>query len=108
MRTSSQIAVVNRVNIPIKAIESYINTNINRHTTKRRRHIQFDAFSFTYENIDCCSAYVPVNGTIEISFADEGTHNFRSISVPVTTSYFFTCAKGKDEVYTVAWGTSLS
>jgi hypothetical protein len=108
MKTSSQIAVVNKVNIPVKAIENYINTNINRSETRRRKKIQFNAFSYYFENIDSCSAYVPVNGIVEISLAEEGTHNFRSVNVNVSTIYFFTCAKGKDEIYKVVWGTSLS
>jgi len=108
MKTSSQIEVVNKVNIPVKAIETYINTNINRHKTGNSKNIRFNAFSYEFENIDCCSAYVPVNGVVEISFADETKCNFRSINVQVATCYFFTCAKGKDEIYKIAWGTSLS
>jgi hypothetical protein len=108
MKTSSQIAVINRVNIPVKAIENYINTNINRCDTRKRKKIHFNAFSYYFENIDCCSAYVPVNGVVEISLAKEGTHNFKSVNVNVSTIYFFTCAKGKDEIYKMAWGTSLS
>lgn len=108
MKTSSQIAVVNKVNIPVKAIENYINTNINRNGTAKSKALRFNAFSYAFENIDCCSAYVPVNGVVEISFADGKTQNFRCVNVQVATCYFFTCAKGKDEIYKVAWGTSLS
>src|SRR3982751_2681816 len=108
MKTSSTIAVINKINIPVKAIENYINTNINRSTARRKKNIRFNAFSYTYENIECCSAYVPINGVVEISLADEGTPNFRSINVHVETTYFFTCAKGKDDIYKIAWGTSMS
>jgi hypothetical protein len=107
MKTSSSIAVINKINIPVKAIENYINTNINREPTGRG-NMRFNALSSSYENIDCCSAYVPVNGIIEISFTDERSPHFRSVNVQVATCYFFTCAKGKDQLYKVAWGTSLS
>ncbi len=108
MKTSSQIEVVNKVSIPVKAIENYINNNINRNNASKSKNIRFNAFSYEFENIDCCSAYVPVSGVVEISFADETKHNFASANVQVATCYFFTCAKGEDEIYKIVWGTSLS
>jgi len=108
MKTSYQISVVNKVNIPVKAIEDYINAKTNRRNTGKSDHIKFNAFAYPFENIDCCSAYVPVNGVVEISYADEQDHNFKSVNVQVATCYFFTCASGKNEMYKVAWGTSLS
>ena len=108
MKTSSPIEVVNKVNIPVTAIESYINNNINRNNAVKSRNICFNAFSCQFESINCCSVYVPVNGVVEISFADETKHNLRPVNVQIATCYFFTCAKGKDETYKIAWGTSLS
>jgi hypothetical protein len=105
---TSELAVINKVNIPVEAIENYINENIDRDENGKRKNISFNAFSCTFENIDCCSAYVPVNGSVEISLADERVHDLLSVDVQISTFYFFTCAKGKDEIYKVIWGTSLS
>ena len=108
MKTSPPIEVISRMHIPVKAIENYINTNINRLKTKTDRNPYFNALSHSFEKIDCCSAYVDVNGTVEICFKDGRPNNFKSVKVNVATKYFFTCAQGKDQLYKVAWGTSLS
>jgi len=108
MKTSSSIEVISKMDIPVQAIEKYINTNINRLKTKTNKDTHFNAFSHSFEKVDCCSAYVDVNGTVEICFKDGRPNNFRSVKVNVATKYFFTCAQEKDQLYKVAWGTSLS
>jgi len=60
MKTSSSIEVISKIDIPEKAIEKYINTNVNRLKTKTNRDTFFNAFSHPFEKIDCCSAYVDV------------------------------------------------
>ena len=108
MKTSSSIEVISKINIPEKVIEKYINTNINKLKTKTNKGTLFNAFSHSLKKIDCCSAYVDVNGTVEICFRDGRPNNFRSVNVNVSTKYFFTCAQGEDQLYRVVWGTSLS
>lgn len=109
MKKTSTISVTNNVDIPVKAIEDYVNTNINKSLAGRRTSQQFrDSFSTSYETIDCCSAYVPVTGTIEILFKDEKTGMNNKQTVQVESSYFFTCAKGNEDLYKVAWSCSLS
>jgi len=108
MKTSSSIEVISKMDIPVTAIENYVNTNINRLKTKTNNDMSFNAFSHSFEKVECCSAYVDVNGTVEICFRDGRPNNFRSVNVKMSTKYFFTCAQGKDQLYKVAWGTSLS
>jgi len=106
MKTSSSIEVISKINIPEKAIGKYINRNINRLKTKTNKGPLFNAFSHSFEKINCCSAYIDVNGVVEICFRDGRPNNFRSVNV--STKYFFTRAQGKDQLYKVVWGTSIS
>src|SRR3954452_18790611 len=81
MKTSSSIEVISKMDIPVTALEKYINTNINRLKTKNNKSTGFNAVSHSFEKIDCCSAYVDVNGTVEICFKDGKQNNFRSVNV---------------------------
>jgi hypothetical protein len=108
MKTSSTIEVISKIAVPVKEIEKYINTNINRTRNKTRKGTGFNLFSHAYEKIDCASAYADLEGTVEIFFRDGRRDNFRSINVTTSTRYFCTCAKGKGKLYKVAWATSLS
>jgi hypothetical protein len=107
MKKSPSIEVISKMQIPVNAIEKYVNININR-PVKRNNRTYFNAFSHSFEQINCCSAYVDVNGTVEIYFKNGRPNNFRSVNVKVETKFFFTCAQGRDQLYKIAWGTSLS
>jgi hypothetical protein len=108
MKKSPSIEVISKMEIPVTAIERYVNTNINRLEGAADNGPHFNAFSHSFEKINCCSTYVDVNGTIEICFRDGTPNNFIAVNVNVAAKYFFTCAQGKDQLYKVAWGTSLS
>ena len=54
------------------------------------------------EALETSSTEAYVSGNMEIDSADE------HIYMPFITSFLFTCIKGKDGVYKMEWGASMS
>lgn len=76
----------------------------NRQKKKRSN----TSFSKYFEEIDWSSATSRVEGSVEISYIREDDDEIAKITIPITTSFIFTCTKGIDEYYEVAWMVSLS
>ena len=99
-------SVKSNIILPEITLENYI----NNFPDKRRRQNNLSAgnsFSNHFENIEARSAHAPVTGTVEIVFSVDEKNN-RSVNVPVTTGFFFTCTRGKEGLYKVNWNCSMS
>jgi hypothetical protein len=106
MKQSSIItSVESRITVPqLELSNFYINPlSLNSKPKKTKR-----SFSKYFEEIDWSSASSKVEGSIEITYINDGENEIESLILPVTTSFVFTCTKGKDEYYEVAWMISLS
>jgi hypothetical protein len=57
---------------------------------------------FNLEALETSSTETYTSGTV--SFTD----NDENINMPFITSFFFTCVKGKDNEYKLAWASSMS
>ncbi|MDP4264883.1 MAG: hypothetical protein Q8941_20310 [Bacteroidota bacterium] len=55
-----------------------------------------------FEALETSSTETYVSGTVSLSDKDE------SINMPFTSSFLFTCIKGKDDHYKLTWAISLS
>jgi len=109
MKTSPvTITVTNRVSIPLRAIEDYVNFRINHNSMQLPTYSHLLPVSEWLENIDCCSAYVQASGALDIVCANERKGTAKLISSAVETNYLFTCIRNKDGLYKVAWCSSLS
>ena len=54
------------------------------------------------EALETSSTETYVSGTLAMEFEDE------QINMPFITNFLFTCTKGKDGIYNLEWGSSLS
>src|SRR5215510_2490671 len=54
------------------------------------------------EALDTSSTAPYVSGTLAMEFEDQ------QVNTPFITSFLFTCTKGKDGIYNLEWGSSLS
>ena len=54
------------------------------------------------EALETSSSTIYLSGTV--AFDEKGEH----LEIPFITNFLFTCVKGADDVYKLAWSTSLS
>lgn len=108
MKQSSIItSVESRITVPKLSLSNFYTNPVTDNANlknKKNNHI----FGKYFEEIDWSSASSKVDGSIEISYIKEVDNSIEQITLPVVTSFLFTCTKGADEYYEVAWIISLS
>lgn len=99
-------AVKSNMTIPDITLENYINNFPNKRSRKNTLDT-VNSFSNHFENIEVCSAHAPVTGTVEIVFSVD-RKDTKSVNLPITTGFFFTCTRGRKNLYKVNWSCSMS
>lgn len=108
MKQSSIItSVESRITVPQLSLSNFY-TNPFGESTKQKKKKSKSTFAKYFEEIDWSSATSKVDGFVEITCVKGENYDIEYITVPVVTSFMFTCTKGSDEYYEVAWITSLS
>lgn len=106
-QTSIITSVESKITVPQLALSNFY-LNPKDETNRKKKKRSKTSFSKYFEEIDWSSATSRVEGSVEISYIKEDDDEIANISIPVTTSFIFTCTKGVDEYYEVAWMVSLS
>ena len=108
MKQSSIItSVESRITVPQLSLSNFY-TNPLEDSTKQKKKKGKSTFANYFEEIDWSSATSKVDGYVEITCVKGENYDIEYITVPVVTSFMFTCTKGNDEYYEVAWMISLS
>ncbi|MEI6946984.1 hypothetical protein V9K67_07250 [Paraflavisolibacter sp. H34] len=107
MKNSKHItSVESKVKLPEATVESYINHRYQKTRTDRDASGAYDFSSDHFEQIDICSAYSPVYGTLEI-VCNTG-YSIYSMNVPVSTRFLIICTRELESAYKLTWSFSLS
>jgi hypothetical protein len=100
-------SVESRITVPQLTLSNFYSNPMEestKHTEKRKNNKICNYF----DKIDWSSAESKVDGYVEITCVKGENYEIEYITVPVVTSFMFTCTKGSDEYYEVAWMISLS
>lgn len=92
--------------MPQLSLTNFYTNPLEDNTKKKKKSKR--KFSKYFEEIDWSSTTSKVEGYVEITFVKNENNEVENITVPVITSFIFTCTKGNDEYYEVAWVLSLS
>jgi hypothetical protein len=108
MKQSSIItSVESRITVPQLSLSNFYSNPLEK-STKQKKKKNNSSFSKFFEEIDWSTATSKVDGCVEITCVKGENYDIENITVPVVTSFMFTCTKGSDEYYEVAWIVSLS
>ena len=99
-------SVESRIKVPQLSLSNfYIKPSEESNKRKKKKDSTFSRY---FDEIDWSSASSKVEGYVEITCVKGENYEVENITVPVVTSFIFTCTKGSDEYYEVAWMVSLS
>jgi hypothetical protein len=100
-------SVESRITVPQLTLSNFY-SNPLEDNTKQKEKKKNNTFCSFFEAIDWSSAESKADGYVEITCVKSENYEIEYITVPVVASFMFTCTKGSDEYYEVAWIISLS
>jgi hypothetical protein len=102
MKQSSIItSVESKITVPQLTLSNFYTSPLGN-STKQKKKMEHK-FSKYFEEIDWSSTTSKVEGCVEITCVKGELYDIENITIPVVTSFIFTCTKGSDEYYEVAW-----
>jgi predicted glycosyltransferase len=107
-KTSGITSVETKAAFQEHLIEKFVQQNLPPKEPRKSKTSGMGGFSQGYQDIECCAAEIPVNGTIEIFIATKDPEGLRRISIPVTSRFIVFCVREEHSDYKVAWSSSLS
>jgi hypothetical protein len=106
-KTPEISSVESKVFIPVMVLENYMNKTNREDILDESAGINRVIRNGSFENIGWRSAHSPVKGTVEINFT-ESRNNFKSVSLPVCSTFLVTCTRNNGGMFQVTWSLSLS
>jgi len=100
-------SVESRITVPQLSMSNFYSNPLEESTGQKKKKNN-NKFSSYFEEIDWSSAISKADGCVEITCVKSDNYDIDYLTVPVMTSFIFTCTKGNDEYYEIAWITSLS
>lgn len=67
-----------------------------------------DYFSVNYENINCCSVHLPIEGRLDMLFDSDYPGTIRRVIVPIQSAFLVTCVKQGTGDFKLTWSSSMS
>lgn len=103
--TSNITSVESRIKVPTLTLNNFYSNPVEK--TGLVKNKTSNTFSEYFEEIDWSSASAQVEGSVEINYLKEDNAS-DCISLPINTSFLFTCTKGRDDYYEMSWVLSMS
>lgn len=96
-------SVQSQVAFQEKMLVDFVNRNLSSAET-----LTEESFSDDFLAIKWASTNIPVNGRLDILFADRDQESIDRIILPVYSTFFITCTKESTGICRVAWCCSMS
>ena len=106
-KLSNITSVESKASFHERMVEKFVQQNLPPKLMKNRR-ADIGSLALQYNEVECCAAELPVNGTVEIFFAFRNADAIRGISIPTTSRFIVFCTREQNNDYKVTWSCSLS
>ena len=106
-KLSNITSVESRASFHERMVEKFVQQNLPPKLIKNKAG-ELGTLALQYNQIECCAAELPVNGTVDIFFELRNPNGIRGISIPATSRFIVFCTREDSNDYKVTWSSSLS
>ncbi len=107
-KLSNITSVESKASFQERMVEKFVQQNLPPKLSKENSVSGIGILSAQYNEIECCAAELPVNGTVEIFFEEKNPDAIRGISIPSSSRFIVFCTREEKNDYKVTWSCSLS
>src|SRR5436190_2134193 len=92
-KLSNITSVESKASFQERMVERFVQQNLPPKLMKANKIAAIGSLAAKYNEIECCAAELPVNGTIDIFFELKNPSGLRGISIPTSSRFIVFCTR---------------